>query len=179
LLRTGEQIQYVLETAFNTIITHVPSHCVRQWWLRALGVQVGPTVSVFRGVTVQGSRGIVLDEGVVVGWRTHLDGRGGLHIGAQTAVASDVHLITAEHRPDSPTFEQRNAPIKIGVRAWLATRSMVLPGVMVGDGAVVAAGAVVRTSVEPYAIVGGVPARTIGQRERDLDYRRTSRPLLY
>jgi maltose O-acetyltransferase len=70
----------------------------------------------------------------------------------------------------SPDFAGRTAPVVIEDFAWLGSRAMVLPGVTVGKGAVVAAGAVVTRDVPPYAIVGGVPARVIGERERGLDY---------
>ena len=57
-------------------------------------------------------------------------------------------------------------PVRIGDGAWLASRAVVLPGVTVGEGAIVAAGAVVTRSVEPHTLVGGVPARLI----RHLDH---------
>ena len=56
----------------------------------------------------------------------------------------------------------------IGDRAWLGSRALVLPGVTIGEGAVVAAGAVVTSDVPAYAVVGGVPARAIGARPREL-----------
>ena len=61
--------------------------------------------------------------------------------------------------------------MSIGDRAWLSFRATILPGVSVGEGAVVAAGAVVTSDVPPYAIVAGVPARVVGERSpRELSY---------
>ena len=62
---------------------------------------------------------------------------------------------------------------------WVATRATVLPGVTIGEGAVVAAGAVVTKDVEPYTIVGGVPARSIGVRNRALSYTQNFQPWFY
>lgn len=169
--------QYLLEAAFNIVVTFVPSHVVRQAWLRTMGVGVGKLVSVFRGVTVQGAERILLEDGVVVGWHSHLDGRGGLHIGRDVAIAQGAMIVTAEHDYDSPYFVQRNAPVRIGRRAWIATRATILPGVEIGEGAVVAAGAVVCKDVGSFSIVGGVPARPIGARTRDLRYQTTLRSL--
>ena len=61
-------------------------------------------------------------------------------------------------------------PVEIGDRAWISSRSVILPHNTIGEGAVVAAGAVVTKSVPAYTIVGGVPAKIIGQRSHTLNY---------
>ena len=57
------------------------------------------------------------------------------------------------------------APIRLGDDVWIGANATVLPGVAIGDGAVVAAGAVVTRDVPPMTVVGGVPARVIKQIE--------------
>ncbi|MEB3222816.1 MAG: acyltransferase [Candidatus Sericytochromatia bacterium] len=125
-------------------------------------IHLGARLTTRGGVRV--GAGTTLDQGAL------LDGRGGLTIGRAVATGPDVMLLTADHDPQSPTFAGRTAPIAIGDRAWLGARVTVLPGVSVGEGAVVAAGAVVTRDVAPYTIVGGVPARPIGARTRELTY---------
>ncbi len=66
----------------------------------------------------------------------------------------------------------------IGDRVWIAYRAVILPGVTIGEGAVVAAGAVVSRDVAPYTIVAGNPAQPVGTRSRDLDYRLDYSPWL-
>ena len=117
-----------------------------------------------------------LAAGATVGKRCLLDARGGLHIGASANVSGGVQLLTGSHRLDSPRFEAYYEPIVIGERAWVATGATVLAGVTVGEGAVIAAGAVVSRDVDPYTVVGGVPARRIGERTRELDYELNFRP---
>lgn len=75
-----------------------------------------------------------------------------------------------QHDPQCPNFGVESAPVVIEDYAWLSCRSIILPGVTVGKGAVVAAGAVVTKSVESYTIVGGIPAKPIGKRNPNLDY---------
>jgi acetyltransferase-like isoleucine patch superfamily enzyme len=80
-------------------------------------------------------------------------------------------VYTAEHDPQSPTFSVTSAPVVIEDLCYVAAHAVVLPGVRIGRGAVVAAGAVVVRDVEPYTIVEGVPARVIGERTQELRYR--------
>lgn len=61
--------------------------------------------------------------------------------------------------------------MRVGDYAWLASHSVILPGVTVGEGAVVAAGPVVSRNVPPYTLVGGNPAQVIRERSRDLRYK--------
>jgi acetyltransferase-like isoleucine patch superfamily enzyme len=100
-----------------------------------------------------------------------------LTVGAYTSIARGVQFLTAgNHRTEwiamSPVFPSKviatdnnnNGPIVVGSDVWIGTDAVVLSGVTIGDGAVVAARAVVSKDVEPYAMVGGVPARKIGSR---------------
>lgn len=86
-------------------------------------------------------------------------------IGSQTTISRDVFLCCASHDVTSPIMELTYAPITIGSNAWIAARAIVMPRRTVGDGAVVAAGAVVVKDVEPWTVVGGNPAKFIKNRE--------------
>ena len=86
-------------------------------------------------------------------------------IGSQTTISREAFLCCASHDVTSPIMELTYAPIIIGANAWIAGRAIILPGRKIGDGAVVAAGAVVVKDVEPWTIVGGNPARFIAKRE--------------
>lgn len=86
-------------------------------------------------------------------------------IGNQTTVSRETFLCCAGHDVTSPIMELTYAPITIGANCWIAGRAIVMPGRSVGDGAVVAAGAVVVSDVEPWTIVGGNPAKEINRRE--------------
>ena len=88
-----------------------------------------------------------------------------IKIGAQATVSQGVKLCTAGHDISSKIMELTYAPITVGENAWVAGWSIVLPGVYVGEGAVVAAGAVVTKDVESWTVVGGNPAKVIKKRE--------------
>ena len=85
-------------------------------------------------------------------------------IGEKTCIGEQVKLLTGYHDISAWNFAFRTRPITIGSCVWIATGAIVLPGVTIGDGAVVAAGAVVTKDVEPWTIVGGNPARLIKKR---------------
>ena len=113
-----------------------------------------------------------IGEGSSVGFRNHLDCRRGLEIGRSVCLASDVTIWTLHHDYNDPSFGTKGGKVKIGDYAWLCANCIVLPGVTVGEGAVVAAGAVVTSDVAPWSVVGGVPARKIAERQRkDYHYR--------
>ena len=104
--------------------------------------------------------------------------RGGIRTGADVSIGPEAAFLTLGHDPQSPEFADTGGDIVIGDRAWIAFRAVILPGVKIGEGAVVAAGAVVTRDVPPYEIVAGVPARKVGERNRDLTYRLNFSPFL-
>ena len=85
-------------------------------------------------------------------------------------MGTDVTIITRNHRfdrTDIPMMEQgfeEERPVYIGNDVWIGDRALILPGVHIGDGSIIAAGAVVTKDVPPYSIVAGVPARKIRDR---------------
>lgn len=86
-------------------------------------------------------------------------------IGKNCCIGEDVKLLTGSHDLESATFDLVTKPIVIRDKVWIATGAIVLPGVTIGEGAVVAAGAVVTKDVEPWTVVGGNPAKFIKKRE--------------
>jgi acetyltransferase-like isoleucine patch superfamily enzyme len=164
----------------------VPSHTLRQaWYRRVLGVQIGAGSVVLMDVywyilgrQRPGKPSVWIGSHTVINRQCVLDGRGGLRIGNNVSVSPGVWLLTSQHDLNDPSFVQVFNPIVIGDYVWLGSRATVLPGVSIGKGAVVAAGSVVTRDVEPYTIVGGVPARPIGRRSECLDYQLDYRPAL-
>jgi len=101
-----------------------------------------------------------------------LDGRDTLKIGDHVDIASQVLIYNSEHDIHGEDFyADKTAPVEIGDYVFVGPRAIILPGVKIGKGAVVAAGAVVTKDVTEYKIVGGVPAHEIGERQaKDLHY---------
>ena len=98
--------------------------------------------------------------------------------GSDVSIGPEATILTLGHDPQSPDFADQGGDVIIGDHVWIAYRAIILPGVRIGDGAVVAAGAVVSKDVEPYTIVAGVPARQVGERSRDLRYQLHFKPFL-
>lgn len=146
------------------LATWIPSHTVRNAIWRAFGLKLGKNSTLHTGVRVFDPRQIRIGEGSIIGFSSFIDGRNPVRIGDHTDIASEVMIYSSEHDLSSPEFVAVSAPVKIGNYVFIGPRAIILPGVTVGDLAVVGAGAVVTKDVEPGSIVGGVPAKVIGQR---------------
>ncbi|MEL7355047.1 MAG: DapH/DapD/GlmU-related protein [Cyanobacteria bacterium J06560_6] len=124
-------------------------------------------------------RKIFLGDRNVINFGCLLDGRHyPIHIGSDVSIGPKASLLTLSHDPQSSTFADKGGEIVIGDRAWIAYRAIILPGVTIGEGAVVGAGSVVTKDVEPYTIVAGNPARIIKKRTNKLTYELNYRPFL-
>jgi maltose O-acetyltransferase len=116
-------------------------------------------------------RKVFFGERNVINFGCLFDGRRyAIKTGSDVSIGPEATLLTLGHDPQSPDFADRGGDVLIGDRVWIGYRALILPGVKIGEGAVVAAGAVVTREVEPFAIVAGVPARKISERTRKLNY---------
>jgi acetyltransferase-like isoleucine patch superfamily enzyme len=148
-----------------------PCHTLRLLCYRHLvGMRIAARASVHRNCRSFHPAGISIGFGSVINRNVLLDGRSGLRIGDNVSISEGVAIFTLDHDPNSPTFEEQGAPVNIGNRVFIGAQAIILPGVALGEGAVVGAGAVVTHDVPPFTIVAGVPARPIGERRRDLAY---------
>ena len=96
-----------------------------------------------------------------------------------TNISSHVKIITGSHDIDDPDFTADFLPVHIGHHCWIGTGATILQGVKIGDGAVVAAGAVVTKDIPAKTVWGGVPAKYIRDRNSDLTYTIGKMPCLY
>lgn len=172
-------VYYAVTLWGNRIINKLPSRHIRKWFYQILGAKIGKNCFPCRRVEVLLPRGLELGDGVGVGWFAELDARGGIAIGHDTNVSSHVKMITGSHDINNPDFTADFLPIHIGHHCWIGTGATILQGVKIGDGAVVAAGAVVTKDVPAWTVVGGVPAKAIMKRDQNANYTNGSAPFLY
>lgn len=150
----------------------IPSQRIRLHLYRNyFGLSVGEGTVIYHGCEIRSPEKITIGKNSAIGDGCILDGRSGLTIGNSVNFSTGVWVWTLQHDHRDKDFGCVGAPVTIEDHAWLSCRTVVLPGVTIGRGAVVAAGAVVTKDVEPFSIVGGVPAKKIGERRQDLDYK--------
>lgn len=161
-------LRFDLGLTISNWLLRRPGHRLRLAVLRSLLLMdVAAGCAVEREVRATTRGGVTIGPGCNINRGVLLDGRGGLTIGAQVNISPEACLLTAGHDVESPTFAGRVQPTVVGDRCWVATRAILLPGTVLGEGAVVAAGAVVRGDVPPWTVVAGAPARPVGTRSPD------------
>jgi maltose O-acetyltransferase len=134
-------------------------------------MKMGKNISMYNSVEFRNPSGLIIKDSCSIGKHILLDARKGLIINKCVVIASHVIIWTLHHDYNSPTFSAIGDSVEIGEYAWICSRAIILPGIKIGKAAVVASGAVVTKDVEPFTIVGGVPAKKIGMRKRiDYDY---------
>jgi acetyltransferase-like isoleucine patch superfamily enzyme len=159
----------------NHVVAHVPSFTLRHFWYRrALGIQLDQNAGVHMGAYMWlfGPReirrcGVRIGRNSRIDRNCTIDLRSGLTIGDNVAVSPEVMILAGTHDVNDPRFaDSPVGPYKVVIEdyVWIGTRAMIMPGVTLGRGAVVAAGSVVTKDVAPLTIVAGVPAKAIGTR---------------
>lgn len=146
-------------------ITNFPSRHVRMFLLRRKGATIAENVSIWRGVEIRNPKGLFIGSGCAIGPGVTLDARKGLKIGNNVTVAKDAIIWTLHHDMNSTDFHTIGAETVIEDYAWVCSRSILLPGVHVGRGAVIASGAVLSKNADSQSIMVGVPAKKIGERK--------------
>lgn len=163
-------IMALMGYTFNNIVTYIPSHHFRIFILRCFGAKIGYRSRIdmctYIGRTTR----------LVIGKRTHIN-RGcilqayaPIIIGDNVSISYRCNIIAGGHDVNSPLFIGDHRPICIENHVWIGVSATILRGVIIGEGAVICAGAVVTKNVAPYTIVAGIPAKKIGERAHNLSY---------
>lgn len=155
----------------NSVISCVPSRRLRMWFYRKhMRFQIAEGAAIHLETYFFAAAGLEMGKNSVINRGCWVDTRGLVKIGDNVSISPLVVILTADHDLNSNCFAGRTRSVEIEDYVWVGARATILPGVSIGRGAVVAAGAVVTKDVPDFAIVAGVPARTVGQRNSDLQY---------
>ena len=140
---------------------HTPEE-IRKIMTELTGKKIDDTFRMFPPFYTDFGKNITIGKNVFINSGCHFQDQGGIEIGDGCLIGHNVVLATINHDlyPENNRINHY-APIKLGKSVWVGSNSTILPGVTVGDWAVIAAGAVVTRDVPPLTIVGGVPAKVI------------------
>lgn len=152
----------------------IPSHHIRNFIYRHLYlVDLAKGAAIYHGAEIRAGINLHIEEGSIIGDNAILDARNGIRIGKNVNFSSGVHIWTEQHDHSDPGFRCLS-DITYGVdicdRAWIGPGVTILHSVTIGEGAVVAAGSVVTKDIAPFSIAAGIPAKKIGERNKNLQY---------
>lgn len=162
-----------------TLTGFVPFHIFRLFMYKLAGMKIGKGSRIHMGARFFDPVKIKIGQGTIIGDHAFLDGRDKLVIGNHTDIASSVMIYNSEHDINSEDFSPICGSVEIGDYVFIGPRAIILPDVKIGNGAIVAAGAVVTKDVDDFAIVGGVPAQVIGERKNKNPNYRLGRARLF
>jgi putative colanic acid biosynthesis acetyltransferase WcaF len=141
-----------------------PCHGWRRMLLRCFGATIAPGCHLYPGARIWAPWNLTCEADVAVGDGAILYNQAPIHLGRRVVISQGAHLCTGTHDTTSPGFELIARPITVGARAWLAAECFLLPGVTIGEGAVIGARAVVTRSMPPWTICAGHPCQPLKPR---------------
>lgn len=139
-------------------------HSWRRLWLRVFGARIGRGTRIYPDARFWAPWNFSCGEYCILGERSQFLSMAAITLGDRVVVSQEAYLAAATHELETPDFALIARPIRIESRAWIAARAFILPGLTIGEGAVVGAQAVVTRDVAAWTIVAGNPARLVKDR---------------
>lgn len=168
------QFKFILVEFLNITYNFVPNP-IRTYYLCLYGIVGGGKTSIHRNCKFFHVGKFRIGRNSVINFGCYLDNRRGIYIGNNVGIAHNTKIYTLGHDMDDPKFGTKGAPVHIKDNAFIFSNAMIMPGVTIGEGAIVLAGSVVTKDVEPWTIVGGNPAKKIRNRNKNVDYKQVYR----
>lgn len=153
----------IVWSVINRFVFPLLSRRCRLGVLRWFGAKIG-SGDVRRSVKIFAPWNLEMGVWACLGPRVKVYNKDKVKIGSHIVISQDVYLCTAGHDVSSPWMAPITKPIEICDNSWIAARAVILPGVTVGEGAVVGCAAVVAKDVKPWTVVGGNPAQFLKNR---------------
>lgn len=141
-------------------------HFWRIGLLRLFGAKIGRACRIYHSVRIWAPWNLECNDYAVVGPDVEIYNPSLIAIGRHATVSQGAYLCGATHDYNDIEFKLQSDEIVVGDYVWLAAHVKVLPGVCIGEGAVVALGGVVTKALEPWTVYAGVPARPISKRNK-------------
>lgn len=160
-----------LYNIITSFIMWIPIFWIRRTYLRLFLGKIGDNVFIARNVDIRKPKNIFIGDNTVINKRVLLDGRGGrLIIDDNVDIAQDAFIWTLTHDINDNNHKAIGRNVTIHSHVWIGARATIMPGIQIGEGAVVGTMAVVTKDILPHNIVVGIPARVTGTRKNTLKY---------
>ena len=163
------QIKFFIVEFLNITYQLIPNP-LRNYYLKIFGIILGGKTCLHRQCKFFHVGKIKVGKNSVINFGCYLDNRRGIYIGDNVGIAHNTKIYTLGHDLDDPKFATKGAPVHIKDNVFIFSNAIIMPGVTIGEGAIVLAGSVVTKNVDPWSIVGGNPALKIRDRNRNIDY---------
>jgi maltose O-acetyltransferase len=156
---------------YNHWITYFPNYQLRILYLRhILGIHIGRECFIHMGCFLEGNN-ITIGDNTVIGRNCYLGGSGGkLTIKNNVSITAQTYIFCSTHIKDSSTFACEFKDVTLEDRVWIGARAMILPGVRVGEGAILGAASTATKNIPAYSVYAGSPAKAISTRNKKLSY---------
>jgi len=169
------QAYFLAVALLNVLYNLTPFFFLRKALLRIFGIKVGKCSCIHRGVRFFSFGKLQMGKHSVVNFNCYLDNRRDITIGNNVGIAHGCKIYTLGHDINDPEFKTIGAPVIIHDNAFLFSNCLIMPGVEIGEGAIVLSGAVVTKNLDSYTVYGGNPAKKIKERIKDINYKRDYR----
>lgn len=142
---------------------------VKKIYLQIQGARIGRRVTFYPGIRIGFAKNLIVGNYVDLAWGIIITTKGGVEIGDRTLIGYRTQILSANHVIPSNKgriFDAGHSPGKVIIEndVWIGANCIILAGVKIGEGAIIAAGSVVTKDIKAFTIVGGVPAKLIKTR---------------